>query len=209
MKSNNETQVNDNWAAIGIGAMIVFISLILVAAVASAVIVQTAEKLQQNAQRTGDDTSDELSGKLSIQSAFVQNGGQYVFYVRLGAGSDAINTVDISYQLFCAAGYETNQLAQANVQLQSAAGFGGGVTQLTIQNAYKIMITTGTCTAAAVAGSASTTQQRPQGLCSGHWRLAPQRHQGGPQLAPQTGAARRADGRPMHRVLCLGQCWAA
>ena len=24
MKSNNETQVNDNWAAIGIGAMIVF-----------------------------------------------------------------------------------------------------------------------------------------------------------------------------------------
>jgi archaellum component FlaG (FlaF/FlaG flagellin family) len=153
LKSNNETQVNDNWAAIGIGAMIVFISLILVAAVASAVIVQTAEKLQQNAQRTGDDTSDELSGKLSIQSAFVQNGGQYVFYVRLGAGSDAINTVDISYQLFCAAGYETNQLAQANVQLQSAAGFGGGVTQLTIQNAYKIMITPGTCTAAAVAGA--------------------------------------------------------
>ena len=48
--------------------MIVFISLILVAAVASAVIVQTAEKLQQNAQRTGDDTSDELSGKLTIQA---------------------------------------------------------------------------------------------------------------------------------------------
>ena len=64
-------QEQDNWAAIGIGAMIVFISLILVAAVASAVIIQTAEKLQQNAQRTGDDTSDELSGKITIQSAFV------------------------------------------------------------------------------------------------------------------------------------------
>ena len=153
MKFNNDTQEQDNWAAIGIGAMIVFISLILVAAVASAVIIQTAEKLQQNAQRTGDDTSDELSGKITIQSAFVQNTGDYVLYVRLGAGSDAINTIDVSYQLFCAAGYETNQLAAGNVQLQSTAGFAGGVGQMTIQNAYKIMITPATCTAAAVNGA--------------------------------------------------------
>ena len=109
MKSNNETPNNDNWAAIGIGAMIVFISLILVAAVASAVIVQTAEKLQQNAQRTGDDTSDELSGKLTIQAGYVQNTGEYVLYVRLGAGSESIPVVDVSYQLYCAenAGYES------------------------------------------------------------------------------------------------------
>lgn len=162
MKFNNDTQEQDNWAAIGIGAMIVFISLILVAAVASAVIIQTAEKLQQNAQRTGDDTSDELSGKLTIQAAYVQNGGQYVIYVRLGAGSDAINTVDVSYQLFCAAGYETNPLSTAaivapntggTVQLQSDAGFAGTEVQMTVQNAYKIMITPGTCTAALVNGA--------------------------------------------------------
>ncbi|GIQ99408.1 MAG: hypothetical protein CM15mP6_4250 [Methanobacteriota archaeon] len=38
--------------SIGIGAMIVFIALILVAAVASTIIIKTAEELQQNAGNT-------------------------------------------------------------------------------------------------------------------------------------------------------------
>ena len=61
MKNNNEIK-NDEIGSIGIGAMIVFIALILVAAVASAVIIQTGEKLQQNAQQTGSDTQQEISG---------------------------------------------------------------------------------------------------------------------------------------------------
>ena len=62
---------NNDWGSIGIGAMIVFIALILVAAVASAVIIQTGEKLQQNAQQTGSDTQDEIGGKVSIIAAMV------------------------------------------------------------------------------------------------------------------------------------------
>ena len=93
---------NDNLAAIGIGAMIVFIALILVAAVAAAVIIQTAEKLQQNAQSTGDDTTDEMSGKVQILNVFVDDPAEsFVVYFRLAAGSDDTDPGDILWQVFC------------------------------------------------------------------------------------------------------------
>tara|TARA_Y100000589_G_scaffold146474_1_gene140112 strand:- start:11528 stop:12100 length:573 start_codon:yes stop_codon:yes gene_type:complete len=154
VKTARENQEQDTWGAIGIGAMIVFISLILVAAVASAVIIQTAEKLQQNAQRAGDDTSDELSGKLTIMQGFIE-GGNYVLYVRLAPGSDSIPATSVSFQLFCdiapaGSGYEDGALAAANVQLQSQAAFGAGVGTMDPQSAYKIQINANTCTPAAV-----------------------------------------------------------
>ena len=103
MKNTQEKKIeNDNLAAIGIGAMIVFIALILVAAVAAAVIIQTAEKLQQNAQSTGDDTTDEMSGKVQILNVFVDDPDEsFILYFRLAAGSDDTAAVDILWQVFC------------------------------------------------------------------------------------------------------------
>ena len=75
MKRNEMKNENsDNLAAMGIGAMIVFIALILVAAVASAVIIQTAEKLQQNAQSTGDQAQDQMASKVMPLSIVIQTG---------------------------------------------------------------------------------------------------------------------------------------
>ena len=71
MKTEKETK-QDELAAIGIGAMIVFIALILVAAVAAAVIIQTAEKLQQNAQASGDDTQEQMSTKLTLINVVIE-----------------------------------------------------------------------------------------------------------------------------------------
>jgi len=102
MKNTQEKNMkNDNLAAIGIGAMIVFIALILVAAVAAAVIIQTAEKLQQNAQSTGDDTTDEMSGKVQVLNVFVADDSSYEVYFRLAAGSDDTDPEDILFQIFC------------------------------------------------------------------------------------------------------------
>ena len=57
--------------SIGIGAMIVFIALILVAAVASTIIIKTAEELHQNAEDTSSDTRQQISGKVTISDIFV------------------------------------------------------------------------------------------------------------------------------------------
>lgn len=121
MKSNQSSKTNDQVAAIGIGAMIVFIALILVAAVAAAVIIQTAEKLQQNAQTAGDDTADNMAGKLFIDTAFVDTpaanaGDNYLLFVKLAPGSEITNIASISFQMFCDNG---------NVEGDSSTATGG------------------------------------------------------------------------------------
>jgi len=51
--------------------MIVFIALILVAAVASTIIIQTVENLQQTGEDTSGDTRELLSNKVILDSAYV------------------------------------------------------------------------------------------------------------------------------------------
>ena len=99
MMKNNQQE--DNIGSIGIGAMIVFIALILVAAVASAVIIQTGEKLQQNAQQTGSDTQREIGGKITINGVKITNIDDIKIYFEPSPGSGVLNTVDIAWQVSC------------------------------------------------------------------------------------------------------------
>ena len=66
------TDGDEEIGSIGIGAMIVFIALILVAAVASTIIIKTAEELQQNAEATSQDTREQISGKVSITDVYIK-----------------------------------------------------------------------------------------------------------------------------------------
>ena len=98
----NENFDKNTFGALGIGAMIVFIALILVAAVASAVIIQTAEKLQQNAQTTGEDTREEIGGKIQIHGAYYGDAGEgFDLVFSLAPGSETILDTSINWQLFC------------------------------------------------------------------------------------------------------------
>ncbi len=136
-KENFEVK-EDNYAAIGIGAMIVFISLILVAAVASAVIIQTAEKLQQNAQKTGDDTSSELRAKINVVGGYLDAGANpdnYVLLVKLAAGSEDIPTADIIVQMQCGTNLLTRSSGGATLALEPMADIADGITNVvTMEN---------------------------------------------------------------------------
>jgi len=103
---------NREEGSIGIGAMIVFIALILVAAVASTIIIKTAEELQQNAEATSDDTRKEISGKISIIQVLVNtssitadaadtNVDSLIITAKVASGSTDVLVNNVEWLLTC------------------------------------------------------------------------------------------------------------
>ena len=97
---------NRDEGSIGIGAMIVFIALILVAAVASTIIIKTAEELQQNAEATSDDTRKEISGKISIIQILVNTTGttdinSLLVTAKVASGSTDVLVRNIEWLITC------------------------------------------------------------------------------------------------------------
>ncbi len=87
---------------VGIGTLIVFIAMVLVAAVAASVLIQTASYLQQKAMLTGRTTTEEIASGINVIGVygFVENGSivKIAIIITPHAGSSPIDlkTVKIS-----------------------------------------------------------------------------------------------------------------
>ena len=117
---------NREEGSIGIGAMIVFIALILVAAVASTIIIKTAEELQQNAESTSDDTRKEISGKVNIIQILVNGTGttdldSLIVTAKIASGSTDVQVQDIDWVIVCG-GTNGFGLITGNLGTTDAAG---------------------------------------------------------------------------------------
>ena len=103
---------------VGIGTLIVFIAMVLVAAIAAGVLINTAGFLQTQAEATGEESTSQVSDRLQVVSqsgnVTTDDGNQSVtdidFVLAKAPGAGSIDLDQVSAELIGANGQESFQL---------------------------------------------------------------------------------------------------
>jgi flagellin FlaB len=97
MKQTIKILKNKDVGSIGIGAMIVFIAMVLVAGIAASVLIQTSTRLESQAMATGAETTEEVATGIAVFDVlgYSASAGTDISKVLIGirarAGSDGVD----------------------------------------------------------------------------------------------------------------------
>ncbi len=113
-------------AAIGIGALIIFIAMILVAGITASVIMQTMNSLEQQAIQTGQETIKDISSGLRVTQVSGYNNGSTItllsIFLRTTAGSGYI---DLTYTYISLSDKSNSVILNLNTSIFSSNVSGG------------------------------------------------------------------------------------
>ncbi|AWB27519.1 archaellin/type IV pilin N-terminal domain-containing protein [Halococcoides cellulosivorans] len=119
------TTDTDDRGQVGIGTLIVFIAMVLVAAIAAGVLINTAGFLQSSAEQSGQQAAEQVTNRLvEVSTVGNVNSGQINeanMTVRLAPGSADVNLNDTTIQWITASG--STQLVSDQISSPSFATF--------------------------------------------------------------------------------------
>ncbi len=107
----------------GIGTLIIFIALILVAAVAAGVLIQTASSLQSKSLDVGRQSQEKITTDVEVVQVYayntndsaINNADNITMVIRLGSGSAPINLADLILKMDTQSGSQTLQYGLTGV----------------------------------------------------------------------------------------------